>query len=371
MYDVNDATTGYDNGKPTTGDLTSPAITLPAGTASTLSFWYLYETEGAGIHWDQRWVQLSLNGGPFVNLLQLSDDPPNFWLRSPLINLSAFAGTSIRVRFHFETLDSQWNGYRGWFIDDFSLSTASISTCLDNYEPNDFPGQALAINVNSSISSQICPGGDVDYYQFSAVAGDQVGIFTQAQSAGSQLDTLLSLLDSDGASVLAQNDDIVPFVQTDSFVSYKIARSGNYYIKLLAWNHPTAGGSDYPYTLHLVRETSNPNASFSSPPSGSFLPDSPISLTLTAQDSLSGISHVEFYWHSGDWLTSQWNLLSTDWESQNGWSYTFNVAGIPYQSGIAFFAWVYDWAGNRTGTSVWNLTKAHDILYLPLVSSRP
>ncbi len=371
MYDVSDATTGYDNGKPTTGDLTSPAISLPMGMASTLSFWYLYETEGIGVHWDQRWVQLSVNGGPFVNWLQLSDDPPNFWLRSPLIDLTAFTGSTVRVRFHFETLDGQWNGYRGWFIDDFSLNNTPIGTCADSYEPNDLSVQALAINANSSISSQICPGGDVDYYQFTAVAGDQVGISAQAQSGDSQLDTFLSLLDGDGGSVLAQNDDIVPYIQTDSFISYKIARSGSYFIKLRAWNHPSAGGNDYPYTLHLVRETSNPNASFSSPPSGSFLPDSPISLTVSAQDSISGISHVEFYWHSGDWLTSQWELLSSDWKGQDGWSYTFNVAGIPYQSGIAFFAWVYDWAGNKTGIGVWNLTKAHDILFLPFISSVP
>jgi hypothetical protein len=371
MYDVNDATTGYDNGKPSTGDLTSPALTLPSGAISTLSFWYLYETESANLHWDQRWVQLLVNGGPFVNLLQLSDDPPNNWLRSPLIDLTAFGGSTVRVRFHFETLDSALNGYRGWFVDDFSINTNPIAACSDSYEPNDLPGQAPSISLNSSITSLICPGGDVDYDRFTGIAGDQVGISTLAQSSGSQLDTVLSLLDSDGASVLAQNDDMVPYTLTDSFVTYKLTRSGDYFINIRAWNHPTGGGIDYPYTLRLMRETSSPTASFIAPPSGSFLPDNPISVTVSAQDAISGISHVEFYWHSGDWLNTRWILLGSDWNGQDGWNSPFDVAGIPYQSGIALFVWVYDWAGNRTGIGVWNLIKAHDIIYLPVLSSGP
>jgi murein DD-endopeptidase MepM/ murein hydrolase activator NlpD len=371
MYDVNDATTGYDDGKPSTGDLTSPAISLPAGTPSTLSFWYLYETESPGIHWDQRWVQLSVNGSPFVNWLLLSDDPPNYWLRSPLIDLSVFGGSTIRVRFHFETLDNTANSYRGWFIDDFSISTSPIAACADSYEPNDVPGQALSISPNSSITSQICPGGDVDYYRFTGTVGDQVGISTAAQVSGSQLDTVLILLDSDGASTLAQNDDLVPYTLTDSFVTYKLTRSGTYYIKLRAWDHPTGGGSDYSYTLRLVRENTTPVAAFVSPPSGSFLPESPISVTIVAQDASSGISHIEFYWHSGDWLNDRWTLLGTDWDGQDGWNTTFDVSAIPYQSGIGLFAWVYDWAGNRIGIGVWNLTKAHEILYLPILTTGP
>ncbi len=44
------------------GDLTSPPIQIPAEGA-TLRFKYRYETESDQVFWDQRWVQISQDGG--------------------------------------------------------------------------------------------------------------------------------------------------------------------------------------------------------------------------------------------------------------------------------------------------------------------
>jgi hypothetical protein len=65
----------YKDGTPNSGDLTSRPISIPDGKYM-LSFWYSYHTEGPGVHWDQRWVQISENGGPFNDLLQLHEDVP-------------------------------------------------------------------------------------------------------------------------------------------------------------------------------------------------------------------------------------------------------------------------------------------------------
>jgi hypothetical protein len=360
-YEPSGGDNNYDTGAPNAGQISSPPVSIPTSGAYYLRFWYLYETESAGTHWDRRWVQISANNGPFQDVLQLSDDPPNIWLQSPAINLSAYSGKTIRVRFHFETLDAQANNFKGWFIDDFSINSEAPAQCGSANEPNNTPAAALALNLNSSTQGVICPNGDLDYYKFSASAGDQVGISTQAQYTGSDLDTMLFLLDSDGSSVLASNDDQVTGSRTDSFVGYRILRSGTYYIKLRAWNHPSVGGETYTYTLNLIKGSERPSASISSPPNGTFLP--PVTTIVVSAQSTSGgsqltvdgISHVEFYWHSGDWQASEWTLLGADWVGDDGWSYDFDTSLLAEQRDIAFFIKAYDWSGSWSGAAIWGM----------------
>ncbi len=353
-YEVNDASVGYDNGKPNDGDLTTPKIVIPSA-GYFLRFWYYYETEGAGPHWDQRWVQISVDDAPFVNLIQLLNDPPNIWLQSPVMDLSAYAGSTIQVRFHFVTLDAAYNSKKGWYIDDLTIDSNSPPECTGASVPDNSTAQAQIIFPNTFIAGEICPGGDVDIFQFTGYAGDQIGISTRAQSIGSSLDTYLYLLDSDGNSVLASNDDQVVGSRTDSFLSYQIKRDGAYFIKLLAWDHPSAGSNEHNYLLDLFEEKTDPEASFLNPPDSTFLPTSSVPLSVSATDAGSGVSHVDFYWHSGDWVYSDWNYLGTDWDSSDGWNINFSTNTFPDQKDIAFYAKVYDWAGNWIGTGAWNL----------------
>jgi hypothetical protein len=99
----------YDDANPNSGSLTSPPISITS-SGYYLRFYYRYQTETKGATWDQRWVQISTDGGPFVNLVQLQDDvqyqETASWLRNKAINLSAYAGHVIRVRFQFSTLDA-------------------------------------------------------------------------------------------------------------------------------------------------------------------------------------------------------------------------------------------------------------------------
>ncbi len=360
-YEPKDPPGNYDTGSPNAGSLTSPPLSIPASGSNSLRFWYLYETESDGLNWDRRWVQISADGGPFQDVLLLSDDPPNIWLQSPSIDLTPYRGKTIRVRFQFETLDSVLNGFKGWFIDDFTVNNQAPPLCVDPGEPDDTPGTAAVMNLNSSTDGVICPGGDVDMVKFTANAGDQIGISTQAQFTGSDLDTYLDLLDGDGTSILASNDDQATGTRTDSFISYRILRPGTYYIKLRAWNHPSAGGTTYDYTMNLVSGTTQPSAAITYPPGGTFLPDGVTSITVDAPDSPqtpgipSGTSHVDFYWHSGDWLNGTWVYLGSDWDGGDGWSYNFDASVIPDQRDIAFYTRAYDWAGSSSGSAIWGL----------------
>lgn len=353
MYDTN-STSGYDTGKPNSGDLTSPAVMI-AKSGTFLRFWYLYETESPGTYWDQRWVQISADGNPFTNTLQLSDDPANTWLQSPAIDLSQYAGSTIRVRFHFDTLDAAYNKYKGWFIDDLSIDETPPPSCEDS---NDTPAQATQIAYGSTTTGKICPAGDLDFYQFSGKAGDRVGISVVSQLPGA-IDPYTFLLDSDGSTVLAENDDQIPNINTDSYISYTLPQDGSYFIKVRAWNHPSAGGEEAVYSLKLNRESSIPSVSILAPSTSTFLPNSPFTITVTASDPDSGISHVDLYWHSADWTYGDWIVAGTDWDGSDGWKFPFDPGTLVDQSGIALFVRAYDGAGNWAGSMVWDLARDH------------
>jgi murein DD-endopeptidase MepM/ murein hydrolase activator NlpD len=360
-YD-NGSANGYDNGKPNAGYLTSPPINLPANGTYYLRFYYQYETEDAELNWDQRWLQISVDGGPFGNILQLSDDPPNYWLRAPLISLAQYAGRTVRIRFYFVTLDEASNQHKGWYIDDFSVTTDPPPTCNDN--DNSFL-QASLLNYNQSANGVICPGGDEDYYKFQGVVGNQVGIRTEAQSIGSPLDTQIYLIDADGRSVLSTNDDQVSSQRSDSNISYRLSRTGTYFIKVKAWDHPNTGDTNMIYTLRLYQESQDPVASFISPQEGAVLKSSTIPLSVAARDADSGVSHIQFYWHSNDWQSSNWISLGEDWDGSDGWTFTFKPPAGTILNGIAVYAVVYDWSGNWVGTGAWNLRQP--MIYLPVV----
>lgn len=345
----------YKDGTPNTGDLTSPPISLtPANETFVLSFWYRYQTEGNGKHWDQRWVQISKDGGPFKNIYQLYDDPSNFWL-NPSIDLSEYAGSTIQIRFHFETLDGAFNAFEGWYIDDVTVTKTSMPSCSDAGDSLD---KAVTLQFNQPISELFCPKGDVDYYRFEGNAGERIviDIDTPTENPPYDLDPILYLLDNDGQSVLASHDDEINGILKDPHLGFLLPRKSTYYVKVNPWAHPLAGGDNYPYTIHLAKDNSPPNASFVYPQSNTSIPGSTINLEISASDSPAGVSHIEFLWHSGDWLNDQWIALGTDWDDRDGWSYSFDASTLSEQAGMAFYAKVVDWAGNWSGVSAWNIT---------------
>lgn len=345
----------YENGIANSGDLTTIPIAIP-GNNFQLRFWYRYISEGKGIHWDQRWIQISADGGPFQNALQLFDDEPDFWHQAS-IDLSAYAGKSVQIRFLFATVDNLQNsGYEGWIIDDIEIAEINPATCID---ANNSPQSAMSLSYGQSVSQQICPPGDVDYFQFQATAGDHIvlDIDTPTSPPIDNLDLYLFLIDPDGISSLASHDDEILGVKLDPHLGYQVTRTGTYYVRARLWSHPTHGGEQFVYNLTLTKDNSPPQGVFISPLSGTYLQDSQnLSLAVNVNDTGSGISHVEFLYHSGDWVTSNWDVIGVDQDGSDGWGITFNSTTIPEQKDAAFFANIYDWAGNWFGAGSWDLT---------------
>jgi hypothetical protein len=349
----------YNNDQPNSGSLTSPPISIPSG-GNFLRFYYRYQTETTGTKWDQRWVQISIDGGPFINLTQLSDDPQipetSSWLRNKAIDLSPYSGHIIRVRFQFSTLDASANNYPGWGIDDFSITATPPSTCSDNRQDNT-PAQAFILTYDPSIKTPgaICPSGDVDYYKFFGNAGDRIVADVDAMINGSLLDSYLYLLDTDAKTVLAENDDEIYAILRDPLISYTLPKDGIYYLKLKAWKHPLVGGDSYFYTIRLYEDHIKPVATITWPSPNTYLPDTNMILTANVDEIINGVNRVEFYWHSTNWLSGLWEKLGTDRNGTDGWSMTFAPIGEPEGNDAALFIQVYDMAGNSTSVGAWNL----------------
>ena len=61
-----------------------------------------------------------MDGGPFQNLAQLPGDPMQTWVKHSF-DLRPYVGSQVRIRFHFDTVDTFANDYRGWYIDDVAV----------------------------------------------------------------------------------------------------------------------------------------------------------------------------------------------------------------------------------------------------------
>ncbi len=119
------------------------------------------------------------------------------------------------------------------------------------------------------------------------------------------------------------------------------------------------------YILRLYQENQDPVASFIFPSEGASLKSSTLPLSVAARDTGSGVSHVQFYWHSNDWQSSDWIALGEDWDGSDGWNYSFKPPAGTILNGIAVYAIAYDWSGNWVGTGAWNLRQP--MIYLPVV----
>lgn len=135
-----------------TGTLTSPEIG-PIGECGTLYFqsWWEIETAAPAVgQFDQMTVSVAKKIGPFfpfykeigkLNPLRdpfpasvadhpstplhgfQVDFPDSFQWRLETFDLSEFEGNKIKIRFTFDTVDNQFNGFRGWLIDDISVES--------------------------------------------------------------------------------------------------------------------------------------------------------------------------------------------------------------------------------------------------------
>ncbi|MBK7394430.1 MAG: PPC domain-containing protein [Chloracidobacterium sp.] len=136
---------------------------------------------------------------------------------------------------------------------DQPLATPSLDV-----EPNGTSATASPIAVPARVRGNLFPNGDIDFYSFSATAGDRVyaAVMTSA-SAGSSTDSQLTLLNSDGTTVNEFDDDNGSFSSTSSSIAGAIIPStGTYFLKV---NDFTAGtSSERYYELYVKTQSAAP-----------------------------------------------------------------------------------------------------------------
>jgi hypothetical protein len=131
FYYGQDGICTFDTGVTNSGTLTSPPISLAGlGASLTLSFSYLLTTEAYGSGYDRATVEISTNGG--ASWTVLNQDAPNggtlvvdgAW-HAAFISLASYAGSTVLIRFTFNTVDATNNNYEGFRVDDVRLSNGA------------------------------------------------------------------------------------------------------------------------------------------------------------------------------------------------------------------------------------------------------
>jgi PKD repeat protein len=104
---------------------------------ATLRFWSWEQTENYS-GYDTRKVYLSANGSTWTEVWDSSNNA-SAWYQVEL-DVSAYVGGSLYVRFEFDSVDDWYNNYRGWYVDDVEV--------LAGLPPTD-PPQVLGIDPDS------------------------------------------------------------------------------------------------------------------------------------------------------------------------------------------------------------------------------
>lgn len=127
-------------------------------------------------------------------------------------------------------------------------------------EPNNTSATANVIPTNpAKIRGYIFGNGDVDYYTFTANAGDKVyaAVQTSFSSSGSS-DSQLDLLASDGTTSIEFDDDDGTFAGLSSSIAGAvIPSSGTYYLRV---KHFSATSQLRPYDLYIRVQSGSPVA---------------------------------------------------------------------------------------------------------------
>jgi hypothetical protein len=126
-------------------------------------------------------------------------------------------------------------------------------------EPNNAPEQATPVALDQTVNARINGGTDVDWYKFSADAGQRIVIEAQARRIDSRLDGLLEIYDEQGRRLATARNT----VQHDPVVDFTAPAAGDYLLR--ATDFVYAGGEDYFYRLTF---RTGPYIDYVLPPAG-------------------------------------------------------------------------------------------------------
>ena len=153
---------------------------------------------------------------------------------------------------YFLARNASGNGVSANIWDaSISILAAYVGTDPDTYEQDDTPGQASGIAVNGADQTHnFHTPGDADWIRFDALMG---GVYTITTSQlGETNDTYLELFDSDGTTLLDQNDD---YLSLASRIVWTASKHGVLFARVTHLNS-LASGEETNYDLHVSGDES-------------------------------------------------------------------------------------------------------------------
>jgi hypothetical protein len=109
-------------------EMLHPFIVPDAGEYPRLRFWHWYDMAGS----DFGRVQIKVDQGNWEDISETYDDNGGAAWTSPMIDLSAYAGQSVKIGFEFSSDGNPNSVSSGWYIDEVSLITGQPH--LTNFE---------------------------------------------------------------------------------------------------------------------------------------------------------------------------------------------------------------------------------------------
>jgi murein DD-endopeptidase MepM/ murein hydrolase activator NlpD len=319
------------------GDLTSPPISIPESGYGLLfsSFSDIENTAGV---FDRREVQISVNGSNFIPLYTLqAESEQRVWKNSPVFDLSAYAGQSVRLRFHFDAIDSIDNQHLGWVIRSVRVEKFG-TTCGAG------SSQSTPIAYGQLINGTLCSAAEIHTYQINLAQDQSIVVKLNAQNSNNG-SLLLNVLDANGNPLASQ--------QSTGF-AFKAAQAGTVQLQLLSSRYPDGLSGATPYQLQLTSDTIQPTVSFKTPVDGVITDGDSFTVEASVADDQS-IQAVNLYWHPADWAGGTWQKIGSDINSTDGWEISFAQASISPIPGSALWLEAVDSAGNSGNAVLWNL----------------
>ncbi len=156
---LTDTPVGEYNDQTTTSATLTDGVLVPAG--GTLSFWHRYDIEEG---WDYGYAQVSGDGGGWTTVGTYTG-LQNAWTQVE-VDLSAYAGQAVRVRFELDTDYSVTED--GWYVDDVVIEGVGSSNELPPAPAliDPAPGGETLTTVALTCGTVTDPEGDPVTYGF-------------------------------------------------------------------------------------------------------------------------------------------------------------------------------------------------------------
>jgi subtilisin-like proprotein convertase family protein len=187
-------------------------------------------------------------------------------------------------------------------------------------EPNGTAATATALgSTDTVIWGNIYPNADIDFFSFTANAGDRVYAATMTSFSASSFDTVLALIASDGTTVIETDDNDGSLGTTSSSIAGAvIPTSGTYYLKVTNFS---ATAQTRPYHLHVRVQSGSPVAE--TEPNDTLATANPLPASGWVSGSTSATTDVDYFsltLNAGDTIYASLDLDptrdNTQWNGQ-------------------------------------------------------